>query len=406
LTAVGDGHGHHTVGDDVSDVVLVPGARRAVLLAVVPFIVATIAALILLWPRDEVPTVPGQVRYGGTLESVTECPPTGPEGEVTLEGECLEGTVRMEDGPDAGQVIRVLIPVGFGAPEYSVGDEVVLAYVADAPPEFQYDLVDYQRGSSLIWLALVFVFAVVLLSRWKGVSALLGLGASALILVAFVMPALLTGQSPLLVAVVGAAAIMIATLYLAHGPSVRTSVALLGTLCSLTLTGLIGAFVLELGRFTRLGDEAAQYIGLVDPRGLLLAGLVIGALGVLDDVTVTQTAAVWEVVRADPSASRRQVWAAGMRVGRDHVAATVNTLVLAYAGAALPLLLLLQVSEARIADVLTSELVAQEVVRSLCGGLGIVAAVPITTALATWVTAGHVAPGHANGRRRRRVRLG
>ncbi len=116
---------------------------------------------------------------------------------------------------------------------------------------------------------------------------------------------------------------------------------------------------------------------------------MIGALGVLDDVTVTQTAAVWEVVRADPTMPRRRALAAGMRVGRDHVAATVNTLVLAYAGAALPLLVLFEASQARVLDVLTDELVAQEVVRSLCGGLGIVAAVPITTALAAWVAAGH-----------------
>ncbi len=358
------------------------------MLAVVPFVIATAVALVLLWPRGETPSVSSVVRYGGTIESITNCPETQPEGEVTQEGECLEGTVRLEDGPDEGETIRILIPAGFAAPQYAVGDEVVLQYTADAPPEFQYDLVDYQRGPTMIWLALAFVVAVLLLSRWKGFNALLGLGVTGLLLVLFVMPAILQGKSPLGIAVVGAAAIMISTLYLAHGFSVRTSVALLGTLASLTLTGLIGSLVLTVGRFTGFFSDAAEYIGLVDFRGLLLAGLVIGALGVLDDVTVTQTAAVWEVVRADPTMPRRRVLAAGMRVGRDHVAATVNTLVLAYAGAALPLLLLFEAAQVRVFDVLTGELVAQEVVRSLCGGLGIVAAIPITTGLAAWVAAG------------------
>ncbi len=359
------------------------------LLAVVPFVIATAIALVLLWPRGETPSLSSVVRYGGTIESITDCPSTQPEDGVTEEGQCLQGTIRLEDGPDEGETVQILIPAGFGAPEYAVGDEVVLRYTADAPPEFQYDLVDFQRGSTLTWLTLAFVAAVLLLSRWKGLNALIGLGVTGLLLVLFVLPAVLQGKSPLGIAVVGAAAIMICTLYLAHGFSVRTSVALLGTLASLTLTGLIGSLVLTVGRFTGLFTEAAEYIGVIDLRGLLLAGLVIGALGVLDDVTVTQTAAVWEVVRADPTMPRRRALAAGMRVGRDHVAATVNTLVLAYAGAALPLLVLFEASQARVLDVLTDELVAQEVVRSLCGGLGIVAAVPITTGLAAWVAAGH-----------------
>jgi uncharacterized membrane protein len=188
------------------------------------------------------------------------------------------------------------------------------------------------------------------------------------------------------VAVVGSSAIMIITLYLSHGISVRTSVALLGTLISLTLTGLLGAYFTQAAQFAGLADESSAYLGAlesdIDVRGLLLAGLVIGALGVLDDVTVTQTAAVWEVARADPDATRPRLVGAGLRVGRDHVAATVNTLVLAYAGAALPVLLLFAVSGQGVIDTVTTELVAQEVVRALVGGLGIVAAVPVTTVLA------------------------
>jgi uncharacterized membrane protein len=164
-------------------------------------------------------------------------------------------------------------------------------------------------------------------------------------------------------------------------------VSLVGTLISLSLTGLLGLLFTTLGRFTGLGDESAPYLaslGLnIDLRGLLLAGLVIGALGVLDDVTVTQTAAVWELADADSTASRRSLFSAGLRIGREHVSAAVNTLVLAYAGASLTLLMLFAVSGQGVLDTVTTELVAQEVVRALVGGLGIVAAVPVTTLVAT-----------------------
>jgi uncharacterized membrane protein len=190
----------------------------------------------------------------------------------------------------------------------------------------------------------------------------------------------------LAVAVVGSSAIMIGTLYLSHGISLRTSVALLGTLISLSLTGLLGLMFTTVGRFTGLAGESERYLATmgesIDLRGLLLAGLVIGALGVLDDVTVTQTAAVWELADADPAASRRTLFSAGLRIGREHVSAAVNTLVLAYAGASLTLLMLFAVSGQGVLDTVTTELVAQEVVRALVGGLGIIAAVPVTTVIA------------------------
>lgn len=206
---------------------------------------------------------------------------------------------------------------------------------------------------------------------------------------AFVVPAVLAGESPLLVAIVGSAAIMLVALYLSHGLSSRTTVAVLGTTASLGLIGVLAYVVVVASRFSGLGtEETSALSGLasgIDLRGLLLAGIIIGSLGVLDDVTVTQTSAVWEIARANPSLPARAIYRAGNRIGRDHVASTVNTLVLAYAGASLPLLLLFTLSSAETSNVLTSELIAQEVVRALVGGIGIVAAVPMTTALATMV---------------------
>jgi uncharacterized membrane protein len=383
------------VGTHDSELVVASWGRRVSLLMVIPLLIGTVIGLVLLWPTGSQPELPGDgVRYRATLESVFPCP--------TVNGmtspNCLMGRIRLEEGPEAGKTVKIPVPAGPGSPKVHPGDPAVLAYNSvafdpAAPADSRYEFVDLQRSHPLVILTVLFGVAVIALSRWRGVAALAGLAASVVFLIIFVLPGLLEGSPPLAVAVVGASAIMITTLYLTHGPSVRTTVALVGTLISLGLTGMLGATFTAVGRFTGLADESAAYLGTfatsVDARGLLLAGLVIGALGVLDDVTVTQTAAVWEVATANPTAPRRRVFAAGMRIGREHVASTVNTLVLAYAGAALPLLLLLQVSSIQLADVLSSEIIAQEIVRSLVGGLGIVAAVPITTALAAFVTAGH-----------------
>jgi len=189
--------------------------------------------------------------------------------------------------------------------------------------------------------------------------------------------------------VVGSSLIMFAVLYLTHGLSARTSTAVLGTLLSLALIGALGAAFSAAARLTGLDDQTTDLIAAlgtgIDARGLLLAGMVIGALGVLDDVTVTQTSAVWELRRANPDLGARELFGAAMRIGRDHVASAVNTLVLAYAGAALPLMLLFSLAGPGLGDVVTSQEVATEVVRTLVGSIGLVASVPITTAIAAAV---------------------
>jgi uncharacterized membrane protein len=191
------------------------------------------------------------------------------------------------------------------------------------------------------------------------------------------------------VAVVGSSAIMLIALYMCHGLSARTSVAVLGTLISLGLIGVLGSLFLGWAALTGNTDDSTGLIhGLypdIDMSGLLLAGVIIGSLGVLDDVTVTQTSAVWELHEANPALGRRALYRAGIRIGRDHIASVVNTLVLAYAGAALPLLLLFSVARSDVGTVATSELVAEEIVRTLVGSIGLVASVPVTTALAALV---------------------
>lgn len=384
-----------------------PRVRAVVLAVLIPLMLATLAGLVVLWPTDEAPTIEAGVRTDAHILDVRPC--TTLEGDAETQNsvdgtECQEAEVRITSGPDEGVETVVPLWFGSGAPEFEPGDDVVLSATPGQPLEQRYEVLDFQRGAPLTWLGVMFAVAVVVLSRWKGLAALGGLAISIVVVVFFLLPALLAGREPLPVAVVGASVIMIVTLYLSHGLSIRTSVALIGTLTSLTLTGVLGAVFTLLGKFTGLSDHSASYLGLVDAelnvQGLLLAGLVVGALGVLDDTTVTQAATVWELSAADPNASRRGLFAAGMRVGREHVAATVNTLVLAYVGASLPLLMLFSVAGQGVADTLTSEAVAQEVVRALVGGLGIIAAVPVTTGLAVLA----VRPAAPAGRRRRRAR--
>jgi uncharacterized membrane protein len=226
---------------------------------------------------------------------------------------------------------------------------------------------------------------VIVLGRLKGLGALAGLGVSLLLLVWFALPAVLHGSSPLLVAAVTAGATAYVVIFLAHGFGELTDVALLGTLGGVALALLLGALWVPFAELTGLASEGASVVrvlGLdVDLGGLLLAGIVIGALGAIDDVAVTQASAVRELRDSDVT-GRDELFAAGMRVGRDHVGSIVNTLVLAYAGASLPLLIVFELSGTPISRVLTSELVATEIVRMLVGSIGLLAAMPFTTWLA------------------------
>ncbi|MEU8816154.1 YibE/F family protein [Actinoplanes sp. NPDC048796] len=264
------------------------------------------------------------------------------------------------------------------------GDDVVLLHTPNAVPGgTDYAIVDRQRSTPMIWLLALTAAVILAFGRWRGLRSLAGLAVSFAVLLLFIIPAILDGSPPLLVAVVGAAAIMFAALYLTHGVSTHTSVAVAGTLASLVLTGLLGAGFTAALHLTGVATDDDAFLsatlGGIDMRGLLLAGIVIGALGVLDDVTVTQAVTVAEM---SASSSGWPLYRAAIRVGRAHVGSAVNTIVLAYAGASLPLLLLFSTSTQPAGDLLTGELLAQEILRSAVGTIGLVASVPLTTALA------------------------
>ncbi|MEV5301240.1 YibE/F family protein [Amycolatopsis methanolica] len=384
----GHGHGHSPAP---------PASRRVKLLLIwllAPIAALTVAGLLLLYPwGQDKPT--SAISQGSPIHGTITTATSGPclaDGQVQVGDQpdakpCLAATIALTDGPGSGRSVELTVPIEPSTPRFTAGDDVVLAYNGgDATDPASYQLVDFQRGFPLAVLAALFAIAVVVLGRWHGVAALGALVLSFVVLVAFVLPAILAGENPLLVAIVGAGLIMFIALYLTHGVSARTSVAVLGTLVSLALIGALSAIFSAAASLTGLDDSTSTLIAAlghgIDARGLLLAGIVIGALGVLDDVTVTQTSAVWELRRANPSLSWRELYSAGLRIGRDHVGSAVNTLVMAYAGAALPVMLYSSISGVGLGAILGSQDIAQEIVRTLAGSVGIVAAVPVTTVLA------------------------
>ena len=391
------GHGHHHGNSEPAS----PRVRRALLIAVAPFLVATITGLVILWPSSSTVSLPtsGQQfeRFSATVVEVTtgDCPDLPGQEDFT----CSVAEARLEEGPDQGETVSLDIAEGPNARHVKEGDPILVGRSEgeDGPSYF---FADFERGSALLLLAALFAITVVALSRLSGLAALGGMVISLALLIRFVLPSILEGNSPVWVALVGGAAIMFVALYLAHGFNARTTTAMLGTLASLAITGLLAMIFVEATRFTGFGSEEAVFLQVsaqqVNLQGLLLGGIIIGTLGVLDDVTVTQASSVWELHEANPDLGTAGLYRAALRIGRDHIASTVNTLVLAYVGASLPLLLLFTLSNRPLGDVLTSEVVAEEIVRTLVGSIGLVAAVPITTALASVVARSDRSPAPPN----------
>lgn len=360
------------------------------LVAVALLTVLAVVGILWLWPGGVDVTEDDDLEQRGqatelvdaTLREVTEVDdefddPFGLPGATTVEITAVLDdsgeTVTFEMVDDTGDT-------------FAAGQRVRLAVIASPDQQTTYAISDFRRERPLALLAGLFLAAVIGFGRWQGVRALVGLGATLVLIVGFIVPAILAGRPPVTVALFGALAIMILTLYLAHGYSAKTTAAVVGTAVALGLTALLAVAFVAAANLTGFTSEDARLanitLGGVSLRGLLLAGIIIGGLGVLDDVTMSQSSTVFELHRADPEAGFTRLTRGALNVGRDHIAATVNTLFLAYAGAALPLLILFATGTDSFAVILTSEVVAVEIVRTLVGSLGLIAAVPVTTALA------------------------
>ncbi|HEY1133367.1 MAG TPA: YibE/F family protein [Nocardioides sp.] len=381
--------------------------------------VATLAGVVALWPSEE--NAVDQVQYAAEgvtfvdAEVVTvedACPviavgPGLPEPEGAddpFPENCNTLVAELTEGPEDGEETRVQTEASVVRAGLRPGDDVVLMRVppVEGQPEAIYGFSHPHRDAPLLAMTILFVVVVALIARLRGILALVGLGFAAVVLWWFMIPGLLSGESGIGVAVVGSIVIMYVVLYLAHGPSLRTSAALAGTLLGITVTAVLGVWAVGAARLSGMSDENGEFLQLyadqLDFKALLSAGIIIAGLGVLNDVTITQASAVWELRSAAPDMTRREIFGRGMRIGRDHIASTIYTIVFAYAGTALGVLLLLSLYDRPAGDVLSSDMLSEEVVRTLASAIGLVASVPITTAIAAATVSAPGAPPRAGKR--------
>jgi uncharacterized membrane protein len=341
----------------------------------------TVVGLVALWPahlpagKQEAfggPTVGARV----TATSTVRCP--GPTSQ-----RCRRLTARISDGRDAGHRVSLdLGPLSATIPSLRTGDRIRVQ-----PSGNGYGYVDVDRRMPMTWLAIALAVLAVLVARLRGLLALLGVAISVVIVVTFLVPAILAGSDPMLTSLVAALAVMFVTLLLTYGPGAQSLAAALGIGLSLLLAALVGHAVVAAAHLDgRTGELPLATLG-VSLQGIVLAGMVIGVLGVLTDMAVSQASAVTALREANPELGPRDLYRGAFAVGRDHLAATIHTLVLAYVGAALPLILVLRDTHVGFSDALNGQIVAEPVVATLVGAIALVAAVPLTTALASILVA-------------------
>ena len=251
--------------------------------------------------------------------------------------------------------------------------------------------VDYVRTTPIIWLTVIFAIAIIAISSWKGIRALLSMAFSLFIIIGYIIPHILIGEDPLRVSIIGSIILLAVSLYLTYGWTLKTHAAVISMALVLLLTGALSGLFVIFAKLNGTGDENVMFLMQlmetpINLRGLLLGGMIIGALGVLDDLVTTQASAVFELHHANPSLGFRGLYSSAMRIGQDHVAATVNTLVLAYAGASLPMLLMFSLGRGDYGYLVNFSFIAEEIVRTLVGSLGLIAAVPLTTAIAIFLS--------------------
>jgi uncharacterized membrane protein len=271
------------------------------------------------------------------------------------------------------------------------GDKVMVSISKTPENVVNAYFVDYVRTTPIIWLTVIFAIAIIAISSWKGIRALLSMAFSLFIIIGYIIPHILIGEDPLRVSIIGSIILLAVSLYLTYGWTLKTHAAVISMALVLLLTGALSGLFVIFAKLNGTGDENVMFLMQlmetpINLRGLLLGGMIIGALGVLDDLVTTQASAVFELHHANPSLGFRGLYSSAMRIGQDHVAATVNTLVLAYAGASLPMLLMFSLGRGDYGYLVNFSFIAEEIVRTLVGSLGLIAAVPLTTAIAIFLS--------------------
>jgi uncharacterized membrane protein len=393
-------------------------ANRILAAVLIPLTLLTLAGMAMLWPSgskegislaNPYSAAPGVTFDTGTIQNVVteNCmqgvaqqgqqapgePSQNQQGKTQQGSDCTFAFTEPDKG---GSPVKVVInPDVATSHGVKPGDQIRYLNLSNAQgasasqgsPAFIF--VDFVRTLPIVLLALLYAAVVIAVARWRGLRALIGLVGAYFVLASFMLPGLVEGKPPLLLALVGSTVIMIGVLYFAHGFSARTSTALLGTMFGLGITALLAAWATGAANLAGVGNHEATTLvntsANISISGVILCGLIISGLGVLNDVTITQSSAVWELYELAPGSSARKLFTSAMRIGRDHIASTVYTIAFAYAGAALPILIIVMLYDRPLADTLTSAELSEEVIRTLVGSIGLVLAIPVTTLIAVLV---------------------
>jgi uncharacterized membrane protein len=300
-----------------------------------------------------------------------------------------DARLEILNGDEKGKIIEThTVDIPTNESIWLEKDEVVVVAKTQTPQLTSYNVVDKYRLPALWFIIAIFIACAIFFGRWHGFTSLIGLAFTILVLLKFIVPQIIAGRNALLITLIGSIVIAIFSIYLAHGLNKRITIAVMSTLITLVIAITAAYIFITISRLFGLGSQEAIYIqagysGIINMKGLLLGGIIIGTLGVLDDITTSQVAALDEIQKANPNQSKKTLYKAGISIGKEHIASLVNTLVLAYAGAGLPLFLLFVLNTSQPAWVtLNSEFIAEEIVRTLVGSVALILAVPISTLLA------------------------
>lgn len=366
---MGAGHAHEGERPRASERV---STILSVIVGVIVFLTAMGAASV--WPDD--------FSFWGSLDSQAD----GTRWvTATMETVADDGSGTALINGEESSGAHVLLPIGDPTIVLEPGDVIRALELQTGELGFS----DFERGMPMLWLFIAYVVLVIAVAWWRGLGALLGLVIAFGVVMFFTVPALFDGGNALVIGLVTGAGALFALLYLAHGPNARTTTAYLGTLAGLAVTAVLALWAVDSSKLLGFWSEDGAHLELfsrgVSLTGVVVCGIVLAGLGVLNDVTVTQASAVWELRSARPDLGWWPLFTRGMRIGRDHIASTVYTIAFAYVGAALPTLMFVSLYGNGVGYTLTTQDIAEEVVRTLVGSIGLVLAVPLTTLIGALV---------------------
>lgn len=369
-------------------------ASQILIVILVPLAIWTLVGLVLMWPTNLAShiqkdvaqfSVPGMTMPKAEVLAVNEISCAGLEGATSsVTQTCAALTVKLLDGEDTGKEVQVNTTSPIYKSGIQPGQRVVIYRVPTINGQANYQFADFARSGPVVFFAILFLLATVAVARLRGLLSVIGLAWASFIMVAFIFPALIAGSNPILVTLIGSSAIMFVALYLTHGFNTRTTTALLGTLFGLALAAVLSYVALNWAHLTGVSSETDYTLQAAAPdmklTAVVLSGMIIAALGGLNDVTITQASAVWELAD-DPRKTAPQIFRQAMRIGRDHIASTVYTIVFATAGASMSVLLLLAMYDRPLYSTIMTEQFAVEILRTLVGAVGLTLAMPLTTGI-------------------------